>query len=497
MAILVVAIGLCLMVYQSYALWVVTLTGQEQIVEVGCFNIEFIENSNSIALNNTYPMSDERGMSGEAYSFTITNKCTVDSAYQVTLNTLTTNTMGDDKVKYVIYEGTSKPSTGSLVTSASINADKANITVANLKESYIIASGELKGAEEENGNGESVTYNVYLWIDENAGNEVENTKFEASINIVNASTRIEPTAAETILSLAEANPDQLAYDGTVDNNLRYIGADPNNYVTFNNETWRIIGVFNNIDDGTDTKETRLKIIRDKPIGQYSWDNKPSGTGSSDSQYGSNDWSDSALQQVLNSGAYWNRTSGNCPYGQNEATTACDFSTTGLTSEAKSMISNAKWNLGGTAKYTSSSNGLTSHWYGYERGTTVYSGRPTEWIGQIGLMYPSDYGYATSGGSTTNRATCLNTELYRWNNTSYVSSDCYNNDWLYDSSNYQWTLTPYSSNSNFVFFVGSNGHVYYNNANVTNTSVSPALYLSSNVKISGGDGSENSPFELSL
>ena len=112
------------------------------------------------------------------------------------------------------------------------------------------------------------------------------------------------------------------------------------------------------------------------------------------------------------------------------------------------------------------------------------------------MYPSDYGYATSGGSTTNRATCLNTELYRWNNTSYVSSDCYNNDWLYDSSNYQWTLTPYSSNSNFVFFVGSNGHVYYNNANVTNTSVSPALYLSSNVKISGGDGSENSPWKLS-
>ena len=178
MAILVVAIGLCLMVYQSYALWVVTLTGQEQIVEVGCFNIEFIENSNSIALNNTYPMSDERGMSGEAYSFTITNKCTVDSAYQVTLNTLTTNTMGDEKVKYVIYEGNSKPSTGSLVTSAPINADKANITVANLKESYIIASGELKGAEEENGNGESVTYNVYLWIDENAGNEVENTNSE-------------------------------------------------------------------------------------------------------------------------------------------------------------------------------------------------------------------------------------------------------------------------------------------------------------------------------
>ena len=44
-------------------------------------------------------------------------------------------------------------------------------------------------------------------------------------------------------------------------------------------------------------------------------------------------------------------------------------------------------------------------YEKERGTTVYSERPTKWTGKIGLMYPSDYGYATSGGSTTNREAC--------------------------------------------------------------------------------------------
>ena len=489
MAIIAVAVGLCLMIYQSYALWVVTLSGQENIVEVGCFNIEFIENTSSIALSNSYPVSDEKGMSGEAYSFTITNKCTVDSAYQVTLNTLNANTMGDDKVKYVIYKDSeSKPSIGQLVNSAPINADKANITVTDLKESYIIASGELKGAEEENGTGESHTYNVYLWIDENAGNEVENTRFEASINIVNASTKIQPTAAETIEALAEANPDQLVYDGTVDNNLRYIGADPNNYIFFNNELWRIIGVFNNIDDGSGNKETRLKIIRDEPIGKYSWDNKASGTGSSTSIYGSNDWSDSALQIVLNNGVYWNRTSGECPYGQNGATTSCDFSTNGLTEEAKTMISNAKWNLGGSSTYQDVT---ASMFYERERGTTVYTGRPTTWTGQIGLMYASDYGYATSGGSTTNRETCLNTELYNWD--SY--SDCKNNDWLYESLNNQWTLTPISDTSNHVFDVNSRGVVNYFTA-TSSTAVTPALYLSSNVKISGGDGSVSSPFELS-
>ena len=299
------------------------------------------------------------------------------------------------------------------------------------------------------------------------------------------------TAANCIKDNASLSSEIVTDDP--DNNARYIGANPNNYVWFNNELWRIIGVFNNIDNGSGTKETRLKIIRNEPIGKYSWDNKATGTGSSTSSYGSNDWSDSALQQVLNSGAYYNRTSGECPYGQNGATTTCDFSNNGLTEEARSMISNAKWNLGGTANFTSSSNGLTSHFYGYERGTTVYTGRPAEWIGQIGLMYPSDYGYATSGGSSVNRSSCLATALYSWNNSSY--SDCKNNDWLYDSSNYQWTLTPLSADSYSVFFVTS--FVGNRNANYTYIAVSPALYLSSNVRISGGTGSSSSPFVLSL
>ena len=159
-----------------------------------------------------------------------------------------------------------------------------------------------------------------------------------------------------------------------------------------------------------------------------------------------------------------------------------------------MIGNTKWNLGGTASYTSSSNGLASHWYTYERGTEVYSGRPTEWIGKVGLMYPSDYGYATSGGSSTDRETCLNTELYNWDGSSV--SDCKNNDWLYNSSNHQWTITPDSSTSNLVFIVGSSGFVDDSNASYSRA-VSPTLYLSSNVKISGGEGTESSPYQLSL
>ena len=291
----------------------------------------------------------------------------------------------------------------------------------------------------------------------------------------------EPSAAETILAMGET--DELKFDNTVDNNLRYVGANPNNYVTFNNELWRIIGVFNNIDDGSGTKETRIKLIRDESIGKYSWDNT--------SSLGSNDWTDSTLKEVLNNGPYWNRTSGNCPSGQNGATTACDFSTNGLTEEAKSMISDAVWNLGGA----SSSSNTASAFYTYERGIEVYNDRPTKWTGKIGLMYPSDYGYATRGGSTTNRETCLNTALSDWNSSSV--SDCKNNDWLYKSGTYQWTLTSISSNSSFVFHVDSSGSVGLNLATSTYGAASPALYLTSNVKISGGEGTESSPYQLSI
>ncbi len=125
---------------------------------------------------------------------------------------------------------------------------------------------------------------------------------------------------------------------------------------------------------------------------------------------------------------------------------------------------------------------------------MYSGSPTEWTGQIGLMYPSDYGYATSGGSSVNRASCLAKELYNWDSVS----DCYNNDWLHNGSNHQWTLTPAAVNSISVFVLNSNGPVNSNfTAGFTRNAVCPALYLSSNVRISGGSGQESDPFTLSL
>ena len=292
---------------------------------------------------------------------------------------------------------------------------------------------------------------------------------------------------DIIEGLEPDNENMLAYDDA--GNLRYIGADPNNYVLFNDELWRIVGIFDENTHGVAGTEL-VKIIRDESIGEYSWDNKPYGTGSSTSQYGSNDWSDSLLQIVLNEGAYYNRTSGTCPSGRNGATTNCDFSNTGLTNNAKSMIETVTWKLGGSSTYDDVT---ASMFYERERGTTVYSGHATEWVGEVGLMYPSDYGYATSGGSTTDRAACLAEELYNWDSSSF--SDCRNNDWLFNSA-YQWTLTPRSSFSDSVFYVNIGGYLYSNTGANNGAGARPSIYLKSNIVISGGDGSESNPYTLS-
>ena len=341
--------------------------------------------------------------------------------------------------------------------------------------------------------------------------------------------------SDKITDLAKTDTVNLATDDP-DNNVRYIGKDPSNYVYFNCsdysnptadtcELWRIIGVFNNVTKSDGTKENLVKIIRADFLGNYSWDYKDKGVGTSTTDYGSNDWTDSQLMMMLNPtnylksgytnssdiislgsqqlyskmGSYYNGTKGCTPVaiasGASFSCTEVDFTATGLKNDTtRNAIEEVVWNLGSTSDYTSASNGLASHWYGYERGTTVYTGRPTTWTGKIGLMYPSDYGYATSGGTTKDRAACLAKELYNWNSSDF--SDCKGNDYLYNSSLYQWTLAPYSAFANLVFRVDVDGYVDSSYASNSNA-VRPALFLKSSILVDKGTGFENDPYQLKI
>ncbi len=258
-----------------------------------------------------------------------------------------------------------------------------------------------------------------------------------------------------------------------ENGYRYEGKNPNNYISFNNELWRIIGVFD--ENSHDVSGQHLvKIIREEPIGGLAWDSK-----------GYNDWSVSSLKSLLN-GAYYNAQdgtdSGYC-YGYSTSVPVnCDYSVEGINDTYRSMIQNVTWYLGGY----SSTSATAASFYGYERGTIVYSGRPTEEEGHIGLMYVSDYGYSVLASS------CARTT----NLSSYGSSRCAGQSWVYKTG-IEWTITPNSSNSRGVFNLNLSGVLSYNHYADRGYSIRPVLYLSSSVYKITGDGTISNPYIIGM
>ena len=257
-----------------------------------------------------------------------------------------------------------------------------------------------------------------------------------------------------------------------ENGYRYEGKNPNNYIWFNNEYWRIIGVFDSASHGVSGKNL-VKIIRAETLDGLAWHKS-----------NTNDWTASSLKLLLN-GAYYNAqdgtSSGYC-YGYSTTATAnCDYTKKGIQFGYRGMIANVTWHLGGY----SSTSATSSAFYGYERGTTVYSGRPTSTTGYIGLMYPSDYGYSVLSSSCT-RTTNLG---------SYDSAKCAGQSWLYGKG-YEWTLTPYSSYSFRVFLLYDYGSVDYKSAS-NGYGSRPVLYLDASVYKIDGDGSLNNPYIVGM
>ncbi len=256
-----------------------------------------------------------------------------------------------------------------------------------------------------------------------------------------------------------------------ENGYRYEGKNPNNYIWFNNEYWRIIGVFDSASHGQSGKNL-VKIIRADVLDGLAWHKS-----------NTNDWTTASLNLLLN-GAYYNAhdgtSSGYC-YVYNGILANCDYTIRGIQSGYRGMIANVTWYLGGYSGYYATAEAF----YGYERGTTVYSGRPTSTTGYIGLMYPSDYGYSVLSSS------CARTTELR----SYNTPTCAGQSWLYGKG-HEWTLTPYSTNSASVFYLGYRGPLYYEFAHYGIGS-RPVLYLDASVYKTDGDGSLENPYIVGM
>jgi hypothetical protein len=430
--------------------------------------------SNEIGMNNALPIKDEEGkvltnyfdFQVLSYIKTRANDDTQRKVnYNIVLEPLTVdNPLSDSEIKVYLTKVESGTET---VVVEPTTIEKLNNKV-------------LKSQEEifSNNKAEVVTsYRLRAWIDESVDTTKLNEKKYSYKFRVNINNEAAPVKEDHALTFAKS---KVGTDGlepithTIDNTLqvdskfateyRYRGGDStvNNYVTFNNEVWRIIGIIPT-EAINGNVENRIKIIRDESIGNMYWNTTKDTTTSS-----WNNWVTGTLNTYLNND-YYNT----------------------LSSDAQNMIGTAKYYLGGY----NDSNITSDVMWQYERKNDAnrtgyyYGTNPimqNDVSKKIAIMYASDYGYAAS-------KECSKGLSYYYEDSNCITS----NNWL-DKSQDEWLLPQYSGNSSGAFFVRSSGDVTYGGVvNGGEYAVRPVLYLSSNVKISGGEGTSQKPYQLSI
>ena len=243
-----------------------------------------------------------------------------------------------------------------------------------------------------------------------------------------------PSAGDSILENVEVvtSGDGLYKDEYEEGRYFYKGASVNNYVTFNNETWRIISI---------EPDKTIKIMRDASVSNQYWDTS-----------GSNNW---ARPASLNT--YLNETYLN-----------------GMTSTAQSQIVAKDFSIGAV---TFDNNDLADQ---------INDENSSKWNGKVALITVSEY-----IRSNSNQSNC---GTFSKNNDNYRT--CQNSSWMYiDDSWLWWTLSPRAGAPLAASSVESNGSVNSGAVDSAFLWARPTLYISSDVQITGGDGSSSSPYTL--
>ena len=234
-------------------------------------------------------------------------------------------------------------------------------------------------------------------------------------------------------------------NGAGDNSYRFAGENPNNYVCFGSRDatcpaenlYRIIGVFGDNNHGVSGQQL-VKVIKNTSIGNIKWNRS-----------NSNVWTNASLNTTLNSTFKTEKLSG-----------------------FEDKIAEVTWKVSGF------NSGIVNAKSFYTMEITNATKINTA---KIGLMYPSEYGFAALQ------------DFWTTNLTNYDSA-AKNKDWLYLNAT-EWTLSPYSSGTNCAWNLLSSGIIsnyYY----VTNTcAVRPSFYLTSDVQYASGTGSLENPIRL--
>ena len=243
-----------------------------------------------------------------------------------------------------------------------------------------------------------------------------------------------------------------------ENGYRYEGSDPNNYIQMQKsdgttEMWRIIGLF---PDG----ESGENVIRVRKVGYESAAYDSNNT---------NHWPNTTLYTTLSStytlANYKNTVNYKMYLGG--ANNVVSYTLADLYDMERML--NSKGTAGKTAQ--------TSY-----QSATIF-------IGSVGLIYPSDYGYAVLASD------CART-IMPYNYPKTVA--CKNNNWLYQGvNNIQWLISPYPSDGSVAFYVHSSGNIsnsdYYGGV-FTSYPFSPVMALKSDVKVTGS-GTKTDPYVM--
>ena len=449
----------------TYSLYEILFTGRkEQVIDAGGIVFKYNETSDGLILDNNSILNDTDGKSQEKYfdfEISLASNKNTSINYIIAIDENDISTLTNDKVKVYL----TNQDNIEIVSPTSISQLEVDVNKNNYKKLY----------NKQINQGEKHLYRLRTWIDDtkdlytetsNDGNhtlEMKDVIYKFKVNVYTVVNNEETitTGADTLIKLTDNKDNSGLYtithpkDTTLQigatediTEYRYRGASPKNYVSFNGETWRIIGVFPT-DDGTGNIENRIKIIRNESIGGKYWDEKAT-----------NDWVKPATLNTELNTTYLNN----------------------LSPTAQSMIGNTKYYLGGYSKSTIQKDVM----YQYERkinGSTYYYGsNPNNWVGKLGLMYASDYGYAASDECTQTLS-------------NYKDTTCKNNNWLLKRKE-EWLLPQNAGTSNYAFIVRSDGEV--NSIYVKNTDVvRPVLYLTSSVEIIGGNGTSTEPYVLDM
>lgn len=148
----------------SFALWQTTRVQEDMnIIAGGCFDVS-LEGNDPINLANAYPIKDSEGAATTPFTFTIKNKCSNETSYNVSLESLDETTFDSSKIKVMLDDDMKLYNTYS----------ETEKYFETSKEARLLVTGSL-------GDNETVTYNLRMWIDESASNNEQNKVFASKI----------------------------------------------------------------------------------------------------------------------------------------------------------------------------------------------------------------------------------------------------------------------------------------------------------------------------